>query len=168
MTDTVNLDREIIQKKTTLEGLDRAIQHLLDLVEGGDMDNSDAIARLKQRQAERARAQSEIKILAARRDTSTVEITPEAVSLILDTWRGQFVEVKGANDPRALRSLLARFVVKIELGYRQGRIWYTYPIDGNNTREQVPNTGAYLKLKFIRSEHPERGVCHSMVIILTY
>ncbi len=62
--------------------------------------------------------------------------------MILETWRGQFAELQEANDPRALRALLARFVVKIELGYRRARIWYTYPVDGNNTRNQAPDTGA--------------------------
>ncbi len=63
MSDTSSLDLEINQKKTMLEGLDRGIQRLLDLVEVGDVNTGDAIARLNQRQAERARTESEIRIL---------------------------------------------------------------------------------------------------------
>jgi site-specific DNA recombinase len=142
MSDTSALDLEIVQKRTTQEGLDRSIQRLLDLVEVGDVNTGDAIVRLNQRQAERVRIQSEIKILEARRNAGKIEITPEAIAIVIETWRGQFNEVEEANDPNALRSLLARFVVKIELGYRQARIWYTYPVDLNNTREQSPDTGA--------------------------
>jgi hypothetical protein len=134
---------------------------LLDLVEVGDVNTGDAIARLNQRQAERARTQSEIKILEARRNAGKIEITPEAFAILIETWRGQFNEVEKANDPNALRSLLARFVVKIELGYRQARIWYTYPIDLNNTQEQSPDTGAQEPSQggflFDKTRVPRRG-----------
>jgi DNA invertase Pin-like site-specific DNA recombinase len=143
MSDTTSLDLEITQKRTALEGLERGIQRLLDLVEVGDVNTGDATTRLRQRQAERARLQSEVKLLEARRDASKIDISPEAVTLILDTWRGQFAEVKEADDLRALRGLLARFIVKVELGYTQGRIWYTYPVDGDNTRLTCPNLGAH-------------------------
>ena len=143
MSDTSSLDLEITQKKTALESLDRGIQRLLDMVESGDMATGDATTRLKQRQAERARMQSELRLLEARRDTSKIEITPEAVALVLDTWCRQFSDVQEAGDMRALRALLSRFIVKVELGYKQGRIWYTYPVGGDNTREQVPDLGAH-------------------------
>ncbi|MGD0879147.1 MAG: recombinase family protein [Anaerolineales bacterium] len=142
MSDTAALDSKITQKQNELNGLERGIQRLLDLVETGDVETGDATTRLKQRQAERARLQSEIKILEAQRDNAKIEITPETVALILDTWRDQFTKVQEANDIRALRALLARFVVKVELGYKKGRIWYTYPVDGNNTQIQTPDMGA--------------------------
>jgi hypothetical protein len=142
MSDTSSLDREIAQKKTLLEELDHGIQRLLDLVESGGMDTGDAIARLRQRQGERARMDSETILLQSRRDASKIEIIPEAIALVLDTWRGQFTELMEADDIRALRALLARFVVKVELGYERGRIWYTYPVDGNTSRSEFPNMGA--------------------------
>ncbi len=142
MNDTSSLDQEITLKQALLDNLDRGIQRLLDLVKSGEMDNNDAIVRLRQRQAERAHTKSEIRLVEARRDASKIEITPEAISLVLDMWRGQFAELMQTNDLRALRALLARFVTKVELGYERGRIWYTYPVDGNTSRNNSPDVGA--------------------------
>jgi len=145
MSDTSSLDMKITQEQTALIGLERGIQRLLDLVEIGDMVIGDATARLKQRQAERAQMQSEIKLLKTQRDAAKLEIAPDAVALILDKWCRQFSDVRAMGDMQTLRALLARFVVKVELGYTQGRIWYTYPVDGYNTRYNVPDLGAHKK-----------------------
>jgi hypothetical protein len=140
--DASDIEREITQKQTLLEGLDRSIQRLLDLVENGNVDTGDAIARLKQRQAERARIQSEMRLSKARCEAAKLEITPEALAKVLDTWRGQLTDLIQSEDILAQRALLARFITKVELGYERGRIWYTYPVDGSTSRNKGADLGA--------------------------
>lgn len=142
MSDTSSIDREIMDKESAIKALDYGIQRLLDVIEAGGMDTSDAVSRLSQRQSDRARLQTEMKLLKSRRESTKVEITREALGLVLDVWRGQFLKLQAEEDIRGLRALLARFVTKVELGYTTGRIWYTYPRDLDNTRNIFPHVGA--------------------------
>jgi len=136
MTDTASLETLIEEKRRDLRTVERGIANLLDLAES--FGAGAALNRLKQREAERAQIMTELNTIEARRQALEVEITPEALALVLDTWRAQIVETKESGDIAALRGLLARFVAKVELDYTNAKIWYTYPIDS----QILPNKDA--------------------------
>lgn len=138
MTDTASLESTITEKSADLRAVERGIANLLDLAES--FGTGAALDRLKQREAERAQLAAEIKELEARRDFQQVEITPEALALVLDTWRKQIIATNKSGNVAALRSLLARFVEKIELDYTTAKVWYTYPMNSLNR----PNTESLL------------------------
>ncbi|MDP1714767.1 MAG: recombinase zinc beta ribbon domain-containing protein, partial [Anaerolineales bacterium] len=127
MEDSGSLETEILEKQIALRAIDRGIQNLLDLAES--FGAGAALGRLKQREAERVVVEAELKQLEAKKDISKVEISPEALSLALDTWRNQVLERLEKGDIPAMKIVLRRFVSKIELGYKQARIEYTYPLD---------------------------------------
>jgi hypothetical protein len=61
------------------------------------------------------------------------EILPDALAAALQSWICQIYESKESGDIRALKSLLLKFISKIDLGYNNARIWYTYPIGARST-----------------------------------
>jgi hypothetical protein len=63
--------------------------------------------------------------LEAQIASAQVEISPEALTLALNTWCNQMDE---ASSTRELKNLITRFVSKIELSYNMARIWYKYPL----------------------------------------
>ena len=127
MEDSEGLEAEISEKQTALREIDQGIQNLLDLAEA--FGAGAALERLKQREVERVGLVAELNQLEAKKEISKVEIAPEALSLAIDTWRGQVLEKVEAGDIPAMKDVLRRFVSKIELGYKQARIEYTYPLD---------------------------------------
>lgn len=127
MSDVETLQAQIEQKRAERRAVERAIQNLLDLAESFGAGAS--LERLKQREAERSQLSAEIKDIEARRDAASIEITPEALALVLDAWRTQIVQADAFGDVAAVRSLIARFVSKVELSYTTVKIWYTYPAD---------------------------------------
>ncbi|GAB4504347.1 MAG: hypothetical protein Fur0043_13410 [Anaerolineales bacterium] len=139
MTDTTTLENQIAEKRTELQTVERAIQNLLELAES--FGAGAAIERLKQREAERAQLTLELKDLEARLEFQQVEISPEALAVVLDTWRKQIVAADKTGDIAALRNLLSRFVEKIEMDYTTVKIWYTYPVDSLNRSQNMTLLG---------------------------
>ncbi len=43
-------------------------------------------------------------------------------------WREQVADTLGRQDIQAARIMIERFIIKIELGYDEVRIWYRYPL----------------------------------------
>lgn len=148
MSDVETLQAQIEQKRAERRAVERAIQNLLDLAESFGAGAS--LERLKQREAERSQLSAEIKDIEARRDAASIEITPEALALVLDAWRTQIVQADAFGDVAAVRSLIARFVSKVELSYTTVKIWYTYPADsliqptGNALLGGIALTGAIM------------------------
>jgi len=151
MTDTASLEAEITEKRRDLRAVERGIGNLLDLAES--FGTGAALDRLKQREAERSQLTAEIKTIEARRDFQQVEITPEALALVLDTWRAQIIAAHESGDVAAVRSLLSRFVEKIELDYTTAKVWYTYPIDSLNRPNNESLLGGTV---FYLHHHPIR------------
>ena len=61
-----------------------------------------------------------------------MEISPEALEVVLSVWRGKIEAVSQAGDIRVLRNLLfPRFLTKVELGYDRARLWYAFPVEGH-------------------------------------
>lgn len=127
LSDTASLEADIEEKRRELRTVERGIANLLDLIE--TFGKETALPRLRQREAEKAQLDAEIKILEGRREALNVDISPEALALVFDAWRAQIVATKEAGDIATLRSLLARFVEKVELDYTTAKVWYTYPVD---------------------------------------
>ncbi len=127
VSNTAEVDQQEERAAQALSECQRAIARLLDAIE--KTDSLTALDRLKERENERARLQFEIAALQARRATSRLEVTPEALFMVLRAWAGEVEQARDDKDVRTLQVLLRRFVTKIELGYNVAKIWYTYPID---------------------------------------
>jgi hypothetical protein len=130
MADTASLEAEIEDKRADLRSIERAIHNLLELAEV--FGSETVLERIKCKEGERLQLAAEIKGFEARREMLKVEIAPEALALVLNTWRVQIIETNESGDIAALRSLLARFVEKIELEYTTVKIFFAYPIDSLN------------------------------------
>jgi len=126
LSDTATLADEIKRKKQTMYEISRAINNLLDLAE--TFGAGAARDRLKERETSKAVLETEIKMLEARKQDAEIVITPDALAVVLDAWRAELIETKERGDVGALRSFIARFVTKIELGYNVAKIWYNYPM----------------------------------------
>jgi site-specific DNA recombinase len=130
MADTTSVEAEMKDKRTDLRVIERALHNLLELAEV--FGSETVLERIKCKEGERLQLAAEIKSFEARREMLKVEISLEALALVLNTWRVQIIETNETGNVAALRSLLARFVEKIELDYTTAKIWYTYPIDSLN------------------------------------
>ena len=127
ISNTSELDQ---QEKDLIENLavcNRSIGRLLNAIE--ETESPAANARLKNRENERARLQFELVVLQSRRAAAQLSVSKEALELVLSVWAGEIEQAREAEDIRNLQSLLRRFVIKIELGHAEARIWYTYPIN---------------------------------------
>jgi hypothetical protein len=130
MTNGDSFEQTISQKQKDLKETERAIYNLLDLAES--FGSGAAAERLRQRESERAILVSEIKQLESKKVASTLEITPEAIQLALETWHGEIEQAQNTGDVKSFKEVLSKFVEKIELGYKCAKIWYTFPLDNNN------------------------------------
>lgn len=137
--DVQAVESEIAEFQEKQALIDQQIANLLDAVENNGV--AAALDRLKQREAERGQILTEIKSLEAKRESAIVSLSPETLALVLDTWREKFLELREDNDIPALRSHLTRFVSKIELGYQEAKIWYTFPLDSNPPYNVFPCGG---------------------------
>lgn len=127
LADTESIDRAITEKREDIRQARQAMSNLLELVE--TFGPGAAQERYQRREAEIARLKFEIQELEARRESLNVEVTPEALALVLATWRAELTQAKETGDLSNLRALLARFIDRIELDYTTLKIWYTFPID---------------------------------------
>lgn len=127
VSDTAQIDRLEAEARQDLAVCEKAIGRLLTTIE--ETDSPAAKARLKEREAEKAQMETKITSFQAKKDAAKFTVSPEALKLVLAVWAGEIEEAHRENDIRNLQSLLRRFVTKVELGYNQAKIWYTYPIE---------------------------------------
>jgi len=59
---------------------------------------------------------------------SKLEISPDALILVLNEWRNQIVGTVKSGDISNIKNLLNRFISRIDIGYKKANIWYTYPM----------------------------------------
>ena len=128
--DTAKLTREKARIEKDMEVNRRAVQHLLDLAEkdGGQ----DILERLRERRAQQGKLAYDLRQVESGLAAAQVEITPEALALVLQTWRDSIIQTQQAGDRRGLKNLLAQFVTRVDLGYNTARIMYAYPISALN------------------------------------
>ena len=127
LDSTPEIERQIKAKERTLEDVDIAIQRTLNTIE--KTGSPAAEERLKHRETEKLQTRVELERLRLQLSTAKMEISPEAMSIILDTWRAQFDRLRESGNVREIKSWLLQFVSRIDLGYNRARIFYTYPID---------------------------------------
>lgn len=124
--DTSDIERQIKKVKHDLESLDIAIQRALNAIERTGSEA--AYKRHEQRERERAQVKDKLDHLEAQLAAAKVEITPEAMTIVLDEWSNQLTQARATNDVKLIRTWLQRFVSRVELGYQQAKIFYTYPL----------------------------------------
>ena len=135
MADTAGVDREMERLAKDQAACAQAIANLMELVKV--FGARSAGAEILKQEAEQNRLTIELRQLEAKRAAAQMEVTPAALAMALDVWRGELKAAQAQGDVRALRSFLKRFVAKIDLGYNHARVWYTYPLatieHGNDT-----------------------------------
>lgn len=127
-SDSETITQDLKRKRYELNETKRAINNLLELAE--TFGAKSAGEKLKQRETQKTILEAEIKSLVQRKN-SEIEITPEALAVVVNTWRASIIQASESGDVLALRSMLARFITKIELDYHRAKIWYTFPIENN-------------------------------------
>lgn len=125
-SDASAIELQINNAKHTLEDLEKIIQRLIRAIE--KTESPSASDRLQDREGERAQVKAEIEYLESQLAASKMEITPEAMSVILGEWRDQLIQARETKDIKFVRAWLYRFISRIELGYNHARIYYTYPM----------------------------------------
>ena len=123
--DTAGLDQEAEKLIGELVEVEKKILNLLKLAEDGSLRIVD---QLRQREAEQARLECDLRRIEAKRRAATIEISPEALKLAIKTWTSQVSQAREAGDVRDLKRILVRFVNRVDLGYNCARIWYSFPI----------------------------------------
>jgi hypothetical protein len=136
--DTSEAELQLATFKKSLTQTDREIDNLLDLAATfGALSAGKKIVELENTQA---RLKHQIMQLEAQIESAHIEISSEAMALVVDMWHQQINDAQEKQDIRALRYILKRFVCKIELDYNQANVWYNYPLDSPITLKH-PNTG---------------------------
>jgi DNA invertase Pin-like site-specific DNA recombinase len=142
--DLESIDAQIRQKRLDLSYIERAISNLFELVESFGV-NENAKKRLREKELEQMSAKQEIKDIEAQRETLTLEITPEALALVLDHWRNQIIQANQSNDIAAVKVLLSCFIERVEVNPVNVTIKYKYPIQTlMATSTALPSVGAPL------------------------
>jgi hypothetical protein len=139
--DLAGLEQRVEETRKRLAETERAISNLLDLAE--QFGARSAADRLVSREQERDRLQRELHSLAARREQSRIEVSPEVVGAILAESRAGLT----GKDIEARRVILRKFVDKVEMGNEGGKLWYSFPLRevGLTRLWMVPPKGFELK-----------------------
>lgn len=117
------IDRQLEKIKRDLAENQGQINNLLDLVEVSGARA--AVDRLKEREAERDGLLLDLRQWQSKKDAVGLKINPVALAFVFDYWREEIMTVRNVGNVQAMRRFLARFVLKVELGYNQTRIWYS-------------------------------------------
>jgi len=126
LDSTAEIERHIIVEKRRLEDLDIVIQRNLNTIER--TGSRAAQDRLTERETEKIQTKTELERLKSQLQAAKVEIAPEAMDIILASWRDQFNILWESGNTREIKSWLIQFVSRIELGYIKVKIFYTYPM----------------------------------------
>jgi hypothetical protein len=126
LESTVDIERELIAERRKLEELDIAISRLLRASEKTGSESAQVL--LTQRENERRGISATIEHLSLQLEQSQIEITPEAIPHIVQGWRDQFNRLQETGTIREIKDFMMIFIKRIELGYNQAKIYYTYPV----------------------------------------
>ena len=128
------VDDKIAAAERDLQGVERAIQNLLDLAEKSG--STAATARLGQREVERDSLRETIAKLKSQSHAPRVQITEVKIKAELhEMWT-----VIEGDDLQAKRSVLKCFVKRIEVGEQKGKLIYSFPLAGT-VLQSVPPRG---------------------------
>jgi len=126
LDSTEEIQRQIQAEQRRLEDLEIAIERTLNTIER--TGSQAAQDRLTQREAERAQVKGKIDQLTMELAAARLEITPEAMTIILAAWRDQLARLQETGSVRELKAWILQFVARVELGYNTAKIFYTYPL----------------------------------------
>ncbi|HPH98425.1 MAG TPA: recombinase family protein [Anaerolineaceae bacterium] len=116
-----------VQLVKKMKKIKDAIQKLLDTIEKFGSEN--VIDRLQKREQELKELETEMQELEIRKAAAELNVTPEAMELVLGVWRGKIVDARNCGNVRELRALLfPRIITQVELGYDRVRIIYSFPL----------------------------------------
>jgi len=127
------IEIEIKAARRELEDLDLSIQRTLNTIE--KTGSAAAQDRLAQREAERAKAKSDLDLLLRQAEAAQVEIQPAAMQAIVSAWQERLSQLEDAGNVRELKTWLSQFVTGVELGYNKAVIHVTYKLTDAFTKQ---------------------------------
>ena len=127
------IQRQITAEERDLQELEISIRRILRSIEKtGSQSANDLLIK---REAEKAQSKYEIERLNMQLASIQIEITPEAMKIIIAGFLEQFDKLQKKGDIRESKAWLLHFIYRIDLGYNRARIFYTFPMtDILNTR----------------------------------
>lgn len=137
---TTEIERQVKAAQREIEDLDIAIQRNLSTIE--KTGSEAAQDRLKQRETERAKAKADLDQLMMRLTAAQIEITPEAMEIVLEVWRAQLTQLQEAGNISDLKAWVTQFISRIDLSYNKAKIHYTYPMNEIFTFSQLNTQSA--------------------------
>jgi len=122
------LDLDLVKLHEKLSKVSKSIENLLDLAEA--FGATSVGERIREHEQEQTILRAQIRQLEDRKNISkNVDLSSEDLRIALQRWRNQIAHASSNGDVQAQRKLLRQFVSKIEMGYSEIHIWYTYPLD---------------------------------------
>lgn len=116
------LDARIREKRHQIAEMEKAIASLLDLVE--KFGATSAGPRLVEKEAEKARLETELRQLEAQQQSQQLKVSREEVERLLAEMRG----VLEGEDIAAKRVLLSKIIARVDMGSTGGELYYTFPL----------------------------------------
>ena len=120
--DLIDLDTRIEETRKRLTEIERGISNLLDLAE--TFGTKTAAEGLLKCEAEQEQLKRELQSLEIRRKQSRIEVSPEVIFDVIIQARNGLTN----DDVGARRALLQKFVDKVEIGSKRGKLWYNFPL----------------------------------------
>lgn len=142
-----DLEAEATRLRRALGENKRAINNLLDAIEKYGAEAM--IERLKDREVEQTHLHTTLTQVESKLKLAQIHVTPEAVEYVLQLWREELITAQQTKNIEMIKTLMMRFIAKVELGYDTARIWYTYPVNafqGNNESSSPVLGGTFPKL----------------------
>lgn len=130
--DLEGIDREIRRKERKLASLHKGIESLLDLAEKAGSEA--ALARLVERETEKATLLARLKSLEAHKVQSHISLAPEALEELLAELRAGL----GEAGTQQKRLVLQSFVQTIEVEDKKVRLTYTFPLPLRTDTFRIP------------------------------
>ena len=126
LADTEKLDRAAGQLDRPIADCKRSIGNLLDLAKVfGSLAAKDELLKCE---SELARLQGERRKVDEQRQAADIDVTPEAIRAVLEQWQDDLVKARQSGSIQAMKRLLSRFVIRIELGYYHAKVYYSFPM----------------------------------------
>lgn len=125
--NTNELDAKIVAQNERMSANERAIKRLVRAAENTD-DIDEISKRLRELKHTQYEISAQIKHLQAERNIELPPISREALDYVFGVWRSQIQAYFQSGDILSAKNLIAQFVQRIDIGYNELEITYTYPV----------------------------------------
>ncbi len=133
LADTDKVERDSERLEQQIADCKREIRNLLDLAKVfGSLAAKDELLKCE---SELARLQGERRKVDERCQAADIDVTPEAIRAVLMQWQDDLAKARQSGSIQAMKRLLSRFVIKIELGYHHAKVYYSFPMGGHSDNE---------------------------------